>query len=164
MILFYAIFTIILINFSSIYGLLNVNLNSVRIRTNGHSKCKLNTCTESFEIQDHVKFTNSKSTTVFKVSVQQPGITMYIANDGDLQSSRPGNGGMRLLSYQSEEDAIADSVRLAEGMTRKHNMYNTGFSGAKLVVNHGNIALEEVDRNGLMNDCAKALKSLDGTI
>ena len=68
------------------------------------------------------------------------------------------------MSYESTDLAIADAVRLAEGMTRKHAMYNTGFSGAKLVVNHNNVPLEDVDREGLMADCAAALESLEGCV
>ena len=35
----------------------------------------------------------------------------------------------------SANDAIDDAVHLAKGMTKKHDMFCTGFSGAKKVVN-----------------------------
>jgi glycine/D-amino acid oxidase-like deaminating enzyme/glutamate dehydrogenase/leucine dehydrogenase len=117
-----------------------------------------------FQIHDHDYEKDGSQTVVFEVPVRQEGIKMYIAIDGALQNRKPGNGGMRLLSYESEQHAIEDAVRLAEGMTRKHAMYNTGFSGAKLVVNHGNVDLCDVDRSGLMADCASALERLDGCV
>ncbi|KAL3899085.1 MAG: hypothetical protein SGARI_006535, partial [Bacillariaceae sp.] len=63
-----------------------------------------------FQIHDHEYEKDGSRTTVFEVPVRQEGVKMYIANDGDLQSSRPGNGGMRLLSYESEQHAIEDAV------------------------------------------------------
>lgn len=117
-----------------------------------------------FQIHGHDYEKDGSQTVVFEVPVRQEGIKMYIANDGALQNHRPGNGGMRLLSYESEQHAIEDAVRLAEGMTRKHAMYNTGFSGAKLVVNHGDVDLHDVDRTNLMVDCANALERLDGCV
>ena len=117
-----------------------------------------------FQTHGHDYEKDGSQTVVFEVPVRQEGLKMYIANDGELQNTRPGNGGMRLMSYDSEKSAIEDAVRLAEGMTRKHAMYNTGFSGAKLVVNHGDVALEDVDRTGLMVDCANALERLDGCV
>ncbi|GMI30283.1 hypothetical protein TrRE_jg8677 [Triparma retinervis] len=72
---------------------------------------------------------------------------------------------MRLLSYPDQTSAIADAVRLAEGMTRKHNCYNTGFSGAKLVVHcGGGVTPKSVDRLALMEDCADALEALRGAV
>jgi glutamate dehydrogenase/leucine dehydrogenase len=124
----------------------------------------LRVSTENFDVQSHQYEKEGSKTVVFEVPVKQEGVKMFIANDGDLQTDRPGNGGMRLMSYESQEAAIEDAVRLAEGMTRKHAMYNTGFSGAKLVVHHGDIHLDDVDREGLMHDCAAALESLDGSI
>ncbi|KAL3937787.1 MAG: hypothetical protein SGARI_001988, partial [Bacillariaceae sp.] len=70
-----------------------------------------------FQIHDHEYEKDGSVTKVMEVPVRQEGIKMYIANDGDLQSKRPGNGGMRLLSYETEQHAIEDAVRLAEGMT-----------------------------------------------
>lgn len=92
----------------------------------------------------------------------QPGTRFYIANHGPLRTDKPGNGGMRLYTYKSQDDAVADCVRLAEGMTRKHSMYRTGFSGAKLVVHADDV--QRVDREQLMKDAASALESLQGSI
>lgn len=105
-------------------------------------------------------------TAVLEAPVRQEDfVKLYIAIDGDsfCSSSRPGNGGLRLLQYESDEDAVADAVRLAKGMTRKHDAFRTGFSGAKLVAQ----AIQGVDkvcRKTLMEDTAAALKVLSGTI
>lgn len=98
-----------------------------------------------------------RSAKVFEAPVRQEGIKLYIATDGDFDHERPGNGGIRLLDYQTENDAIDDAIRLAEGMTRKHDMFRTGFSGAKLVANT-DIPLAKIKRKALMEDIAKALE------
>lgn len=101
------------------------------------------------------------ATTVLEFQSQQ-GTRMFIGNHGPLRTDRPGNGGMRLHSYDTHNEAVADCVRLAEGMTRKHSMYRTGFSGAKIVVHADDI--EKVDKEQLMKDAADALRSLQGSI
>ena len=98
-----------------------------------------------------------RSAKVFEAPVRQEGIKLYIATDGDFDHERPGNGGIRLLDYQSDKDAIDDAIRLAEGMTRKHDMFRTGFSGAKLVANT-DIPLDKIKRKALMEDIAQALE------
>ena len=74
------------------------------------------------------------SAVVVEADVAQDGVSCYIALDSDSygHTARPGNGGIRLLNYDSAESAIDDAVRLAKGMTRKHDMFRTGFSGAKV--------------------------------
>lgn len=104
-----------------------------------------------------------RSAKVFEAPVRQDGIRLYIATDGDFDHERPGNGGIRLLDYQTETQAIDDAIRLAEGMTRKHDMFRTGFSGAKLVANT-DIPLHEIERKALMQDIAKALQVLSGSV
>ena len=103
---------------------------------------------------------------MIEAPVSQDGVNLYIAIDSDSFEGtvRPGNGGIRLLSYGSAKDAIDDAVRLAKGMTRKHDMFRTGFSGAKVVVNFEDKNLSEVERKELMEDTAEALKALEGTM
>lgn len=105
-----------------------------------------------------------RGATVIEAPVQQDGVKLYIAMDSDSfeGKERPGNGGIRLLNYQSCEDAIDDAVRLAKGMTKKHDMFRTGFSGAKMVINYDHKDLNQIKRKGLMEDTAKALEALDG--
>lgn len=107
-----------------------------------------------------------RGATVIEAPVSQEGVKLYIAIDSDSfqGKQRPGNGGIRLLNYQSPKDAIDDAVRLAKGMTRKHDMFRTGFSGAKVVVNSEGQDLSTIERKGLMEDAAKALHALDGTM
>lgn len=100
-------------------------------------------------------------TTVLEFQSQE-GTRLFIGNHGPLRTDRPGNGGMRLHSYDTHDEAVADCVRLAEGMTRKHSMYRTGFSGAKIVVHADDIG--KVDKGQLMKDAAVALESLQGSI
>uniref|UniRef100_A0A7S1BGW0 Glutamate/phenylalanine/leucine/valine/L-tryptophan dehydrogenase C-terminal domain-containing protein n=1 Tax=Corethron hystrix TaxID=216773 RepID=A0A7S1BGW0_9STRA len=107
-----------------------------------------------------------RGATVLEAPVEQEGVKLYIAIDSASfqNKDRPGNGGIRLLSYQSKEHAIDDAVRLAKGMTRKHDMFRTGFSGAKVVIDHDHEDLSVVKRDTLMRDAAKALKALDGSM
>jgi len=113
----------------------------------------------------HSNSNSNSNTVVFEFPVRQEGVQLFIANDGKLEKSRPGNGGMRLLNYETEREAIDDAIRLAEGMTHKHNCYNTGFSGAKLVVRCSKGQTPKtVDRAALMEDAADALEELNGTV
>lgn len=92
----------------------------------------------SFKLEDNPAFTeevdeyfslayrcaNGGKTAVLEAPCSQDSVKLYFAIDGDsfCTERRPGNGGLRLLQYKSDEEAIADGVRLAEGMTRKHDV------------------------------------------
>lgn len=104
------------------------------------------------------------SAVVIEADSGQDGVSMYIGIDSDSygHTSRPGNGGRRLLNYQTTDDAISDAIRLAKGMTRKHDMFRTGFSGAKEVVNSDHTDLSVIQRKELMNDLATALEAFEG--
>ena len=104
------------------------------------------------------------SAVVVEAFVKQEGLNVYFAIDSDSygHTSRPGNGGIRLLNYESSTHAIEDAVRLAKGMTRKHDMFRTGFSGAKVVVNSKNKDLSVIERKGLMQNIASALETFAG--
>ena len=69
---------------------------------------------------------------------------------------------MRLWSYETDQEAIEECIGLSKGMTSKHDVFNTGFNGAKLVVNASNP--NAVDKRKLMDATADALNQLDGTI
>ena len=114
-----------------------------------------------FKIVEHP---NERGAIVLEAPVDQAGITLYIAIDSDSYGhiERPGNGGIRLLNYESTKHAIDDAVRLAKGMTRKHDMFRTGFSGAKLVVKSDHKDLSFIDRKSLMTSAASALRALEG--
>ena len=87
-------------------------------------------------------------------------VGIHAPSDTDL--SRPGNGGLRLWSYDTEEEAIDECRELSRGMALKHRIYNTGFSGAKLVANAKEPGA--VDKRQLMEEVAEALHSLDGSV
>jgi len=106
-----------------------------------------------------------KSATVLEAPVRQDGVKLFIAIDGDsFDVGRPGNGGIRLLHYPTDNHAIDDAVRLAEGMTRKHDQFRTGFSGAKIVVKSDIPDLDKIERKALMEDAAGALEVLGGSV
>jgi len=111
-----------------------------------------------------VESPETRGATVIEAPVQQEGVKLYIAIDSDSfqNEERPGNGGIRLLNYSSSKEAIDDAVRLAKGMTKKHDMFRTGFSGAKMVINSEHEDLANIERKRLMEDTAKALEALDG--
>lgn len=116
------------------------------------------------EVQDFFTLVSSvRDAKVYEAPVRQEGVKLYIAIDGEFNYKRPGNGGIRLLDYESDERAIEDAIRLAEGMTRKHDMFRTGFSGAKLVANI-DISLDLIERKMLMEDAATALGVLCGSV
>jgi glycine/D-amino acid oxidase-like deaminating enzyme/glutamate dehydrogenase/leucine dehydrogenase len=104
------------------------------------------------------------SAVVVECDVEQDGVRCFIGIDSDsyCHDTRPGNGGIRLLNYKTTECAIADCVRLAKGMTRKHDMFRTGFSGAKVVVKSDHKDLSVVQRKELMQNVADALHAFGG--
>ena len=91
--------------------------------------------------------------------------TLLVGSDGPLQADKPGNGGLRLWTYSTLADAVSECEALSSGMSGKHSVYNTGFSGAKLVFNcNDDTSPQEIDKSLLMEDVARALDDLDGTI
>lgn len=64
-----------------------------------------------------------------------PAGLLYIGVDGPLQTCKPGNGGLRIWPYPAADAAVAECRVLASTMSMKHSVFNTGFSGAKLVLN-----------------------------
>ena len=47
----------------------------------------------------------------------------------NTDAERPANGGLRLLSYDSDATCKADGHRLASLRTNKPSLYGTGFAG-----------------------------------
>lgn len=82
--------------------------------------------------------------------------------DTTIRSFRPGNGGCRIESYDSEAAAVRECRTLTKVMSFKHAVYSTGFSGAKLVVHcPGQIPDERVP---LLQEIAKVLLELQGKV
>jgi leucine dehydrogenase len=84
------------------------------------------------------------------------GLNAFIA----VHSTRlgPALGGMRVLPYVSEQDALDDVLRLAEAMTYKSAVADTGLGGGKAVI----IARPEEKSPALLRAMGKAIDSLDG--
>jgi hypothetical protein len=72
-----------------------------------------------------IEHPSERGATVLEAPVKQEGVRLFLAIDSDSFGNieRPGNGGIRLLNYESTQLAIDDAVRLAKGMTRKHDMF-----------------------------------------
>jgi len=87
-------------------------------------------------------------------------------HEGPLSLPFPGNGGMRIWDYASSEDAITEAIGLANGMGYKHAVYNTGFAGAKVVVNATSGADNKIkiNKEALMSKVASVLNSYEGAM
>ena len=103
---------------------------------------------------------------VLEFPCEGSGATVYVGCDGLPCTERPGNGGCRVWDYASPEAAIAECIGLSRGMTAKHAAYNTGFSGAKLVVDASEAAggARGLDKTALMATVADALEGLGGGV
>ena len=79
---------------------------------------------------DHVEISGYES--VIHCVDANVGLNAFIA----VHSTRlgPALGGMRMLPYASEEDAMDDVLRLAQAMTYKSAVSDTGFGGGKAVI------------------------------
>ena len=58
---------------------------------------------------------------------------LHLGAGEPLTQRTPGNGGLRLWRYKTSEAAIDEAQRLGMGMGVKHDVFNTGFAGAKKV-------------------------------
>ena len=105
---------------SLIFLLAATNLSALSVG-NGPNPT-INGLSDHFTVIEHP---SKRGATVLEAPVSQDGVNLYIAIDSDSFASadRPGNGGIRMLNYQSTKHAIDDAVRLAKGMTRKHDMF-----------------------------------------
>lgn len=73
----------------------------------------------------------------------------------------PANGGLRLSQYNTRSLQEAEALTLAKCMTEKHKIYNTGFSGAKLVANG---TLKKDSKLGLIESVGAILNKHQGKI
>lgn len=103
-------------------------------------------------------------------SVPELSCDIYIGtaedHNGPLSLELPGNGGMRIWDYASTEDAITEAIGLANGMGYKHAVYNTGFAGAKVVVNATSGADKkiQINKEDLMSKVASVLNDYQGAM
>ena len=73
--------------------------------------------------------------------------------------SQPSNGGLRVKTYQSEALAWEDCRNLSIVMTQKHRLYNTGFSGGKIVAA---VSDEQACKKPLLSLVGSLLNELNG--
>jgi leucine dehydrogenase len=71
----------------------------------------------------------------------------------------PAAGGCRFWSYADKNDAVADAMRLAEGMTYKNALAGLPFGGGKAVIMRPS---GEFDRALLFKAFGRGVDSLDG--
>ena len=87
-------------------------------------------------------------------------VSLSIAYE-DIPYSLPGNGGLRLHYYESQGDQGKEALTLAQHMTQKHRIYNTGFSGVKFVAN-GTVTAD--NKKALLNKMGEILNDFDGQL
>ena len=81
----------------------------------------------------------------------------------ECTSDWPGNGGLRVRSYDSMDEAEDEAKALCDAMTLKHAAYNTGFTGAKLVFD-SKVDVNHLDKEQLMDEVARTLASEGGRV
>ncbi|MDP6963695.1 MAG: Glu/Leu/Phe/Val dehydrogenase dimerization domain-containing protein [Planctomycetota bacterium] len=84
------------------------------------------------------------------------GLRAWIAIHGF--SPKPAFGGIRIINYRSERDALSDSLRLSRIMTYKCALAGVHGSGAKTVV----IANSIIDRTAAIRCLGRQIERLDG--
>lgn len=104
--------------------------------------------------QNHLK---NPSVECVRLHDPASGLDGYIAlHETDLG---PAAGGCRFWSYASSEDARADAIRLARGMTYKNALAGLPFSGGKAVLRRPE---RDFDRVALFQAFGRAVAQLDG--
>ncbi|HBT12040.1 MAG TPA: leucine dehydrogenase [Erwinia persicina] len=73
----------------------------------------------------------------------------------------PANGGIRWRQYSSRQQQESEAVMLAQRMSLKHGLYNTGFSGGKIVVNSPHLPAQQPE---VMAEIGALLNRYNGTM
>lgn len=73
----------------------------------------------------------------------------------------PANGGIRWRQYGSRQQQESEAVMLAQSMSLKHGLYNTGFSGGKIVVNSPHLPAQQPE---VMAAIGELLNRYNGTM
>ncbi|MBX2834606.1 MAG: hypothetical protein KTR28_06515 [Micavibrio sp.] len=85
---------------------------------------------ETLDVSDHPEYKGHEF--LFRMTAQRYGFTAFVGVHNTVLG--PGEGGIRYHSYQSEENAITDVLRLCEGMTLKNAAAGLSAGGGKAVV------------------------------
>lgn len=105
---------------------------------------------------------NTKSHDGYKIIHYElePNLRLVIAYDDEF-SQLPANGGLRMREYKNAEAQEAEALILAQQMSKKHKLYNTGFTGVKFVA-HGKVTPE--NKIKILNTTAEILNHFKGKI
>ena len=79
----------------------------------------------------------------------------------NTKKSLPANGGLRFCKYESLFEVQDEALTLARKMTQKHELYNTGFSGVKLVAS-GDVT--DQSKLKVLHAAAEILNNFNGKI
>lgn len=93
---------------------------------------------------------------ILEASVRDDLYFYIVSHPASLE--RPGNGGLRLLQYAQRHDTLDEAKLLCRLMSHKHALYNTGFSGAKIVA----CGDPRADKRPLLDAVAHALERRQG--
>ena len=109
-------------------------------------------------------FRNGQTSDIQKPSLlhcqTKQGTLFFVAHNNGTPAL-PGNGGTRIKMYASPEDAARECQGLSAVMTHKHAVYNTGFTGAKLVVVADPARLDKAE---LLDTMGGVLNFLGGSV
>jgi leucine dehydrogenase len=94
---------------------------------------------------------------VYRVRDREAGLTGYIALHSTLRG--PAAGGLRMRPYGSEEEALADVLRLSRGMTFKNAAADLPLGGGKAVI-IGDPAADKTP--ALLRAMGRAVEALEG--
>lgn len=94
---------------------------------------------------------------IVRLSDEASGLTGFIV----VHSTRlgPAAGGCRFWRYPTGDDAVADALRLAEGMTYKNALAGLPFGGGKAVIR---APAGQYDRSALFRAYGRAVNDLGG--
>jgi glutamate dehydrogenase/leucine dehydrogenase len=87
-------------------------------------------------------------------------LSFTVVYDEDA-NNLPANGGLRFYQYPDLKSQEEEAFTLAKHMTQKHSIYNTGFSGVKLVAN-GKVT--ENNKKQLLKKVGEVLNQFKGSI
>ena len=92
--------------------------------------------------------------------------TLHMAAARLLSKRSPGNGGLRLWKYATSDAASDEATRLGMGMSVKHDTFNTGFAGAKLVcaAESSPSSWSPSDKKVLLDEVQALLEDQDGAM
>lgn len=119
----------------------------------------------SFSTKSNMKSNEVISVEVRTVPLPLLGATLFLGYEKDGTNSKEApllicNGGCRILSYATNNDARQECEDLSVGMAWKHRAFGTGFGGGKIVVRCKDP--QGIDKTALMKEISTALIDMGG--